>query len=155
VGDAREGICVWDPFVAPGSASQAHLQERGYHRINLPYCGDQPRAPGDVDYIVTNPPFSAKGPIVSRFLTWGVPFAMILPTSCLQTKYMADALRVGCWDIYMPDCRLRFARNGEVQNTPPFLSCYVVWRPHATPDVRMHYMRRAAILDAIAEGYFN
>lgn len=154
VGDSREGICVWDPFVGPMGASQDHIARRGYHRLGLTYDAGAPRAPADADFIVTNPPFSDKAAILRKFLSWGVPFAMILPTACIQTKYMAELFDVGTWDVYFPDCRLGFALRGYLQKTPPFLSCYVVWRPSDTPDVRMHYLRRKRVMDHFDE-YFN
>lgn len=144
-----DSVTVWDPFVAPGAMSQLYLEFLGYRSHRQNYDPTQERAPAEVDFIITNPPFSDKAGILRRFVNWGVPFAMILPTSCIQRSYFRSLCSIGQWHIYVPDEQLKFHRNGTVLPSAPFLSAFFVWRPalNSPNAVQIHYLRYQREID--------
>lgn len=144
-------VILWDPFVAPGSRSQAYLARNAYtpRDNDLAYdtaTKDQVRRLG-VDCIVTNPPFSKKAEILEKFIfDWEVPFVMILPTAALQRNYMQRFLSVGEWQIFIPNRFLRFHVGGQRCHSPPFPSAFFAWKPHAYPAIHIFYRHHRSSL---------
>jgi hypothetical protein len=132
--DNFRNVCVWDPFVAPGSASQRYLAS-----ISIPPSNDLEWGREDttkeairragVEYIVTNPPFSSKAKVLRDLISIGLPFAVILPTATMQRVFMQEFFKKGQWHIQIPSRFLRFHVGGRRCHSPPFPSAFYFWTP--------------------------
>lgn len=133
---------VWDPFVAPGSASQRYIAQR----VNTPAVQlawelathDGVRDAG-VQYIVTNPPFSNKSEVLRKLLHLGLPFVVILPTATMQRVFMQDFFKNGYWRVMIPNRFLRFHVGGRRCHSPPFPSAFYFWTPSVQGHVSVHF----------------
>lgn len=123
---------VWDPFVAPGSASQRFIAQRAHSpAVELAWeltTHDDVRDAG-VQYIVTNPPFSNKSEVLRKLLYLGLPFVVILPTATMQRVFMQEFFKDGNWRIMIPNRFLRFHVGGQRCHSPPFPSAFYFWKP--------------------------
>lgn len=79
----------------------------------------------DVDYIISNPPFSKRDAILERLYEWKIPFAMVFNANGLFDSKTRSTLAktYGAEVIYMYP-RVRFIDTDGNKNSPPFQSCY-------------------------------
>lgn len=81
-----KGKQIWEPFYGDGTSGKV-LQNMGFNVVHRPVDFFEHDF-GDV--IVSNPPFSNLRAVLERLVTIGKPFILIMPTSKLVTRYLAD-----------------------------------------------------------------
>ena len=87
----------------------------------------------EVDYVISNPPFSKRDAILKRLYEWDIPFAMIFNVNGLFDSRNRSILasRGGCEVLYMYP-RVKFIDEYGNKNSPPFQSCY--WCRNVLPE---------------------
>jgi len=87
--------------------------------------------PSDYDYIISNPPYSLREPILDRLFKLGKPFAMLLNISRLfDSKKRFYLFRDNPFEIMIFNRRIDYI-NPFIKNpksSPPFSSVYVCSR---------------------------
>nr|DAE80621.1 MAG TPA: DNA N-6-adenine-methyltransferase [Caudoviricetes sp.] len=85
------------------------------------------KAPGGVDCIVSNPPFSKRDKVFLRLYELGLPFAMIMNNNGLfDSKARYELFKKNNFELLVPKGRMRFFdETMEVKNSPNFQSIYV------------------------------
>ena len=88
----------------------------------------------DVEYIISNPPFSKRDAILERLYEWQIPFAMVFNTNGLfDSKTRSElAQKYGAELIYIYP-RVRFIDANGDRNSPPFQSCF--WCYKMVPEI--------------------
>lgn len=90
----------------------------------------------DVDYIISNPPFSKRDAILTRLYEWQIPFAMIFNVNGLfdsrNRYYLAQKYGAETMFLYP---RVKFIDQNGYKNAPPFQSCY--WCYKVLPEKMM------------------
>ena len=87
----------------------------------------------DVDYVISNPPYSKRQEILQRLYEWDIPFAMLFNTNGLfDSKKRAELARGGRAEVLVIYPRIEFIDiNGE-RNHATFQSCY--WCRNILPE---------------------
>jgi len=80
----------------------------------------------DVDYIISNPPFSRFDEILERLYEWDIPFAMIWNTQRLfDSRFRMQLAEVGGVELLFLYPRITFiSGEGKKSVRPNFQSCY-------------------------------
>ena len=123
----RGGYRVLCPFDTEKSNFVAVLKEGWDVQYSHIFTGtdffelDKP----DVDYIISNPPFSRRDDVLQRLYEWGIPFAMIFNANGLfdSKVRMRLAKTYGAEVLYMYP-RVKFSDNKGNGEKSPFQSCY-------------------------------
>jgi len=136
---------IWECFYGDGSSGK-HLRDLGfqvYHEDIDFYCSN----PKDTTIIVSNPPYSSKDKIFQRLKHLNKPFIMLVPTTCLHTKYFKE-----CFEndpnlqLIIPYKKRQFTK---VERTPDnqfitiespktgcaFYTLYVCWKVNLDRDI--------------------
>ena len=129
----RPGAKILCPFDTKESLFVRTFVDNGFKVTNSHICEGNDffelKKP-EVDYIISNPPFSKRDAVLTRLYEWNIPFAMIFningmfdssTRSTLAMKYGAELL---C--IY-PRIRFIDGEQGK-RNSPPFQSGYWCYR---------------------------
>jgi len=142
-------VTVWDPFFSTGRAlgllRTVFPRHEVVHRQEDFFAVDPP--PNAC--IVTNPPFSRTSRILTRMLTLGVPFAILLHqrTICNQGMLrLAARYGTSMW-YYIPSKRVDFIRPHEVTATRGGAHFHSVWlvrglQPRNVPPGRILWYER-------------
>lgn len=77
----------------------------------------------DVDYIISNPPYSVKNKVLEKLYELGKPFAMLLPLTTLESKYRGSLFRKYGIELLVIDKRIEYLRENNVW----FNSSYFCW----------------------------
>ena len=79
----------------------------------------------NVDYVISNPPFSIRDAILKRLYEWRIPFAMIFNANGLfdSRNRLTLAKRYGAETFFVYP-RIKFIDGNGERNSPPFQSCY-------------------------------
>jgi hypothetical protein len=82
--------------------------------------------PNNWDIIVSNPPFKNKRKFFERALSFGKPFALLMTNTWLNDKYSKFVFYEANRDmqLLMFDKRIKFVKNGEIENKITFSSSY-------------------------------
>lgn len=123
---------IWCPFDKEHSEFVKMLQERG-KKVTFGHIEtgqdffSYEKAPGGVDCIVSNPPFSKRDNIFLRLYELGLPFAMIMNNNGLfDSKARYELFKKNNFELLIPKGRMRFFdETMEVKNSPNFQSIYV------------------------------
>lgn len=82
----------------------------------------------NIDYIISNPPFSLKTEIISHLEYLDKPFAMLLPISqMLETKKRQEIYKRIDLQVLHPNKRIKFINGitGKIEGSPTFTSGYL------------------------------
>lgn len=123
---------IWCPFDKEHSEFVKALQERG-KKVTFGHIDtgqdffSYDKAPGGVDCIVSNPPFSKRDKVFLRLYELGLPFAMIMNNNGLfDSKARYELFKKNNFELLIPKGRMRFFdETMEVKNSPNFQSIYV------------------------------
>ena len=81
---------------------------------------------GDVDVIVSNPPYSKRNAIFKRIYSWGIPYALLINTNGLfDAKCRTDLFRENGVELLIPKGRVKFITQNGIQGRPNFQAIYV------------------------------
>jgi len=136
----RNAVEVITPYIKPHSdilcpfdkAESQYVQvltECGHHVLHSHiedgkdfFALDKP----DVDYVISNPPYSLRDKILTRLYEWDIPFAMLFNTSGLfDSKNRTTLAMTGGVEVMYIYPRVSYI--GRADNSlvsPPFQSCY-------------------------------
>mgnify|MGYP001096076782 CR=1 FL=1 len=82
--------------------------------------------PEHYDYIVSNPPYSLREPILERLFLLGKPFAMLINEAGLfDSKKRYELLKNNRFEIMIFDRRIDYIKGTEVMKGVPFKSIYL------------------------------
>lgn len=127
----KPGSTIWCPFDTEDSnyvrvLSKDHIVL--YSHISQPN-GDffSIDVPDNVDYIISNPPYSRRTEILKRLYEIGKPFAMM----CNSNGIFDNKVRWSCAkdfgvELLFMSPRVKFSKeqNLDVETAPPYQSCY-------------------------------
>lgn len=124
---------VWCPFDTDESLFVRLFRARGNEVIATHICDGydyfQTDTPAGVDYIVSNPPYSLKGEVLSDLFGRGVPFAMLVAiVGLFESQKRFEMFRDNDFEILYLNRRVSYFRNYGDQKpdlNPPFSSAYV------------------------------
>ena len=91
-----------------------------YKNVNFLDCD----IPKKITHIITNPPFSLKNEFIKRCYEIGTPFALLLPTNTIDTKYRFDFYKKYGLEILLFNKRINYIGS---KNAPPFASAWFCW----------------------------
>ena len=85
----------------------------------------------DVDFIISNPPFSQKLKVFKKLFEWRIPFAMLMNMMAINYQEIGNLFANTCPGVQfiIPDKKVSF--NG---NTSSFCSGYVTWKINAQTE---------------------
>ena len=120
---------VWCPFDKQESNFVKLLQERGNNVIFSHIETGQDffeYEPQNYDYIVSNPPYSLREPILERLFLLGKPFAMLINEAGLfDSKKRYELLKNNRFEIMVFDSRVDYIKGTEVMKGVPFKSIFL------------------------------
>lgn len=83
----------------------------------------------NVDYIISNPPYSVKTEVIEKLFELNVPFAMLVGVVGLfESKKRFEMFRSNKFEIMYLNKRVSYFKNYEEQKpslNPPFSSVYI------------------------------
>ena len=120
------------PFDTDQSVFVRMLTEKG-HRVTKSHIFDGkdffglPRP--EVDYVISNPPYSMKADVLERLFEWGVPFAMLLGVvGIFESQRRFDMFKSNDFEIMYMNRRVSYFESYEDPKpklNPPFSSVYI------------------------------
>lgn len=82
-----------------------------------------------VDYIISNPPYSLKYEVLKRLFEIGIPFAMLVcVVGLFESKKRFEMFRANKFEILYFDKRINYLKdytNSKVMTGTPFSSVYI------------------------------
>ncbi len=108
---------VWCPFDTAESSFVRLLKNEGHtvHHSHIDEGNDffiqDPKNIGDIDYIVSNPPFSIKDDVLERLYHWGIPFVVLLPITTLQGVRRFEWFAKHGLELLVFDRRINYVEN--------------------------------------------
>jgi hypothetical protein len=128
---------IWECASGDGKISN-RLYHHNYNvwssdiRKNVPlnFLTDElPQPHGNIDAIITNPPFSLKQKFYYKCLEYKVPFALLIPAE--YCGWLVDAVRIDGAEKIIPNRRIDFITpsglSGATGNTADFHSMWLTW----------------------------
>ena len=83
----------------------------------------------DVDFVISNPPYSLKGEVLERLFEWGVPFAMLLGVVGLfESQRRFEMFRDNPFEVMYLNRRVSYFKDYSDQKpslNPPFSSVWI------------------------------
>ena len=83
----------------------------------------------DVDYIISNPPYSLKAEVFERLFEWGVPFAMLVGVvGIFESQRRFDIFKSNKFEIMYLSRRVSYFESyldPKPKLNPPFSSVYI------------------------------
>lgn len=126
----RPNSLVWCPFDTKDSEFVKVLLENDFrviftHKDDVDNKGDffKQHYYKDVDYIISNPPFSIKDQVLEKLDYLDIPFMILLPLNSLQGQKRYKFLEKGI-QLLAFDKRINFIKDGELRKGSPFASAY-------------------------------
>ena len=131
------GKVIWEAFYHPQSNSADHLRSLGF---NVVYTDGDFFNENKGDIVVTNPAFSLKKETFTRLKELQKPFILLVPTTCLHTKYFLELFKDETIQLIIPSTKRNFDKcvNGEMvkmKDNCSFYTCYVCWKIDLPRDV--------------------
>lgn len=130
---------IWCPFDKADSAFVKVFKEYGHNVINtcleihedgteygnfFEVSGDYSMFENeDIDYIISNPPYSIKDKVLEQLYELDIPFAMLLPLPTLQGITRYEYFKNGI-QLLSFDKRINYIKNGKLQKGNSFASAY-------------------------------
>lgn len=127
----KKGSTVWCPFDTEESLFVKMLKEHGCTVVNthLSNGGDFFKLDIDCDYIISNPPYSCKGDVISRLFDLGKPFAMLVGVVGLfESQKRFDMFKEHDFEIMYLNKRVSYFKSykdAKPELNPPFSSVYI------------------------------
>lgn len=120
---------IWCPFDKPESKFVTVFRENGYF-VKFSHIDDGvdffKASPVDVDYIISNPPYSKKTEVLERLFNMKIPFAMLLGVVGLfESQRRFDMFKNNKWEIMYFNKRIKYYNGDRVFVSPPFSSVYI------------------------------
>ena len=115
----RQPFCA-DVHSGGYEVTATHIKDgKDFFEIEVPEC----------DYIISNPPYSVKGDVLSRLFKLGKPFAMLVGVVGLfESQQRFEMFRDNDFEIMYMNRRIAYFKSYEEQKpslNPPFSSVYV------------------------------
>lgn len=127
------GSNVWCPFDTDESNFVKMLREHGCNAF-VSHIGEgwdffKTPPPPNVDYIISNPPYSVKGEVLQRLFDLSVPFAMLIGVVGLfESQKRFEMFRDNKFEIMYLNRRVAYFKNFDDPKpslNPPFSSVYL------------------------------
>ena len=124
---------IWEAFYGDGSSGEI-LRKLGYdvYSENLDFFEMlNTKEVEAIDWVITNPPFTKKYPILAALVELNKPFIVVLPLSSINTHSMRKIFgeKMDNVTILMPKGRLMFKnKKGDIVKRPSFESIYLGWK---------------------------
>ena len=131
----KKGAKIWCPFDTSESIFVRYFRRMGYKVVcthlstGQDFFNTSPSDVGGCDYIISNPPYSVKGEVLSRLFSFGVPFAMLVGVVGLfesQTRF--SMFRDNQFEVMYFNKRISYMNSygaKECERNPPFSSVYL------------------------------
>jgi len=127
------GSQVWCPFDTDESHFVKLLNQKGciIHNTHKDNGNDffKTQPPRGIEYIVSNPPYSLKGEVLSRLFELKIPFAMLVGVVGLfESKKRFNMFKENDFEIMYLSKRVAYFKDFEEQKpslNPPFSSVYI------------------------------
>ena len=119
---------IWCPFDTEESEFVKVLRENGFTVVHShissgrDYYKYEPLLGWDI--MVSNSPYTNKRGIVERALSFGKPFALLLPLTWLNDSAPKQLFKDKDLQLLMFDKRIKYLNNGVVGNKITFSSAY-------------------------------
>lgn len=128
-----DGSTVWCPFDTEDSIFVKALREKGCHVIATHIWNGsdffETEPPENCDFIISNPPYSCKGPVLNRLFGLGIPWAMLVGVVGLfESQARFEMFRDHNFEIMYLNKRVSYLRDyadPKPALNPPFSSVYV------------------------------
>lgn len=126
----KTGSTIWCPFDTKDSEYVKVLKEASFNVIHTHILdeqnGDFFNLDIECDYIISNPPFSLKGQVLSRLYSLGKPFMMLLPIGVFDTQLRFEMFKNNGVELLIFNKRIKFYNLfDKTKSSPPFLSWYI------------------------------
>jgi len=129
---------IWEGFYDAKSKSASHLTDLGFNVIS-----------GDFDFFtedkgdicVSNPSFSLKKETFTRLKELNKPFILLVPSTCLHTKYFTELFKDEKIQLIIPATKRHFDKLGndgefvKMKDNCSFYTLYVCWQMNLEKDV--------------------
>ena len=127
----KQNSTIWCPFDTKESNFVKMLSNEGHtvlytHKDNHEDFFEITR---NCDYIISNPPYSLKGPVLERLFSLGVPFAMLVSVVGLfENQKRFHMFKANDFEVMYLNKRVAYFKDFSEQKplpSPSFLSVYV------------------------------
>ena len=127
----KQKSTIWCPFDTEESNFVKMLSKEGHkvlytHKDNHEDFFEITR---DCDYIISNPPYSLKGPVLERLFSLGIPFAMLVGVVGLfESQKRFQMFKANNFEIMYLNKRVAYFKDFSEQKpslNPPFSSVYI------------------------------
>lgn len=124
---------IWCPFDTEHSLFVKYLATEG-HRVAYSHLSQgvdffEMDPPDNIDYIISNPPYSRKGEVLERLFSLQMPFAMLVGVVGLfESQFRFDLFANNSFEIMYFNRRVSYFKNYDDPKpslNPPFSSVYV------------------------------
>lgn len=95
-----------------------------------------------VECIISNPPYNPRGmkeKVFKRLKELDIPFIMLVPSTCLHTKYLYDIFKNEDIQVLLPNDKIHFyqIKNNEivVKNNCSFYTCFICYKMKYEKDL--------------------
>lgn len=132
----KENSVIWCPFDTKDSLFKEMLEAAG-HKVIISHIsaednnGDffKMETPSNVDYIISNPPYSLKNEVFESLFNRQIPFAMLVGVVGLfESQKRFEMFRNNTFEIMYMNRRISYFKSYEDQKpalNPPFSSVYL------------------------------
>ena len=131
----KPGSLIYCPFDGEQSNYVKLLRERGFNVIHghifdgNDFFIETAQSLSEVDYIISNPPYSIKGKVFEHLFSIGKPFAMLVGVVGLfESKSRFEMFRDNMFEIMFLSKRVSYFKDYSDQSpslNPPFSSIYL------------------------------
>jgi hypothetical protein len=127
----KPGSTVWCPFDTEESLFVKLFREAGHDVIatHINQGLDFFETNMECDYIISNPPYSKKGEVLSRLFDIGMPFAMLIGVVGLfESQNRFEMFKNNNFEVMYLNRRVAYFKDYEEQKpslNPPFSSVYL------------------------------
>ena len=83
----------------------------------------------DVDYVISNPPYSRRNDVIKRLYEWDIPFAMMCNSNGIydsKTRFELADHKGGQLLFLYP--RAKYRGEDNTYTSPPYMSCYWAYK---------------------------
>jgi len=126
---------IWDCAFGKGHLV-GHLNKEGF-KYAMGSCDnflESSMGVGDVDCIVTNPPYSLKEDFLKKAFELGIPFAFLMPLTALEGKKRGELYRKYGIQLIIPNKRINFITpNGGKASW--FATAWFCWKLNLPKDL--------------------
>ena len=127
----KQKSTIWCPFDTKESNFVKMLSKEG-HRVIYTHKNNNEdffEITRDCDYIISNPPYSLKGPVLERLFSLGIPFAMLVGVVGLfESQKRFQMFKTNDFEVMYLNKRVAYFKDFSEQKpslNPPFSSVYI------------------------------